>query len=237
MIYITGTKAEDIVKVDNGLDIVVLASSFCWFKSMELPTKSISKAKKIADHMLSDRPNGYDDIEVKKNNNKFDVYCYNKTAIESIIRTLKLADKNIYFTYELTNELMHLIDNNQFLEYAKTLTNKIKNKKPIIKLDIDKDSSTTKVMVINGFLVCAMALYIFTQNSILNQIDKKTKAIKDGGKSGYEIKSSIKSYLSKEKKNIKMKESLSKILKNEKNLGIIEYQKGKYSTKKYKGKS
>jgi len=237
LVYITGTQIDDIIDIDDSLDIVVLAPSFCWFKVLEIPTKNLRKAKKIADHILGDRPAQYTDIEIVKFEDKFKVYCYNKSQVEDIIKSLGKSYNKVYFAYELTDSLINLIDNNSFLKYFKTIKDELKTKKPILKLNMNRQNSLKKIVMINIFLFISMFIYTLTQFNVLSQIDDKINSLKDDGKSSYELKSSIKSYISKDKKSKNMKDSLTKLLKKQKNLKSIEYKKGKFYTSKSEGKS
>jgi len=135
MIYIYGEEIDDNVKIIDDLDVVVLSPSFCWFKELELPSKSLSKAKKIADHILSDRPKEYIDIVIKKDNDKFKVYCYDKKAVENIVKRLGKIQSKIFFAYELIDDLSLLFNNDKLVEFLKSSKQVLKNKKPLLKLN------------------------------------------------------------------------------------------------------
>ena len=235
MIYINGKDENSFVNIDNGLDIVVFAPSFCWFKTLEIPTKNINKAKKIADHMLADRPSQYTDLLLQKNDEQFKVYCYDKQEIEDIFKKLNKPNIKVYFAYELTDNLLYLIDDNSFVDFLKSL--KDIKPKPILKLNPNRNKNSNILIATNIFLFASIVLYSLTQYSMISKIEQKINNIKDDGKSGYEIKSLIKTYKSKEKKSNKLKKSLSDILKKEKNLALIEYKKGKFYTETNKGKN
>lgn len=237
MVYITGIEVDDIIEIDDGLEVVILSPSFCWYKLLDMPTKNLTKAKKIADHILSDRPSQYTDIEIVKFEDKFKVYCYNKSQIEDIIKSLGKSYNKVYFAYELTDSLINLIDDNSFLKYLKTINDELQTKKPILRLNINRQNSLKKIVIINIFLFISIIVYALTQLNVLSQIDDEINSLKDDGKSSYELKSSIKSYMSKEKKSKKMKDSLGKLLKKQKNLKLIEYKKGKFYSSKNEEKN
>ena len=185
--------------------------------------------------MLADRPSQYTDLLLQKNDEQFKVYCYDKQEIEDIFKKLNKPNIKVYFAYELTDNLLYLIDDNSFVDFLKSL--KDIKPKPILKLNPNRNKNSNILIATNIFLFVSIVLYSLTQYSMISKIEQKINNIKDDGKSGYEIKSLIKTYKSKEKKSNKLKKSLSDILKKEKNLALIEYKKGKFYTETNKGKN
>ncbi|RLA84570.1 MAG: hypothetical protein DRG78_01040 [Epsilonproteobacteria bacterium] len=237
MIYVYGSGVDDIVHIDNNMNVVVFSASFCWFKILDIPMKNLNKAKKLANHMLNDRPAEYTDISLQRYEDRYKVYCYNKNEIEDIVKTLDKDESKIYFAYELSDNLLHIVDNTAFVEYLKSSSFDSKNIKPILSLNPNRKQSVYKIATVNVLLGLGICVYSVSQYGVLAKIDESIAGIKIGDKSSYEIKSSIKIYENKDKKSKKLRESLTKILKKNDSLKLIEYKKGTFSTKKTEGKS
>ncbi len=230
MIYIYDEELNNTEIID-GLNVIILSPSFCWFKELELPTKSLSKAKKIADHMLSDRPEKYVDIAISKDNNKFKIYCYERKTIENIVKKLGKTNCKVYFVYELTDDLALLFNNDLLVEFLSSNKTLIKNKKPILKLNPNETKSTALLLSINIIFAMTIIMYSLNQYSTLSQIQTQSQNIKKDDKSNYEINSFIKTSKVMQKKSNKLKESLNLILKDKKNIELIEYKKNKFIVK------
>ncbi len=248
MIYIHGKNIDDKIIYDNNLDIVVFSPSFCWFDIIELPTKRISKAKKIAAHIMSNRPEEYKDIEVVKYEDKYKVFCFDKSNIEEILNRIGKINSLVFFAHELNiNTSISLDDNLSLISYSNKIieykgecettttfskyitTNDVLPSKPILKLNPNKEESKNLMIYINVILFCIVSIYTYTQYSTFKSIQKAQDSIQKDDKSGYEIKSLIRGYEAKKTKSLKMKKSLENILKNNKDLENIEYRKGKFN--------
>lgn len=230
MIYIKGTDKNDFIEFNDQYDSIILSPSFCWYKILDIPTNNINKAKKIADHMLSDRIEKYTNVSLKKDDNKFKVYCYNKQEIEYIIKKINRPKCKLYFAYEITDNLNYIINDDKFIEYLKSQKNI--TTKPILNLNLDSSNTTTKLIVLNILLFFSIIVYSLNQYSEIYSIKELENSILKGNKTNYEINSLIKSYKKKQAKSKNMKISLEKILKNNKDLSSIIYYKGKFSIKK-----
>ena len=256
MIYIYSHNIEDIVYIDNHLDVVVLSPSFCWFEILELPTSSLSKAKKIADHTMSDRPENYTDISMVKKEGKFYTYAYDGKAIEAILKKINKKNVKIYFAYELlldtpiiitrTNRSLTLIpfentivECTQCVDESITLTlgeyfikHNLKSIKSVLSLNPNSSKSIALMNSINIVFFLTVLIYGFNQYSTLEQIKEYTNNMNTYDKSIYEIKSLIKTYSNYEKKSSNLKSQLKNSIKNQRELTSIIYKSEKLTTSK-----
>jgi len=248
MIYIYSHNVEDIVYIDNHLDVVVLSPSFCWFDILDLPTSSINKAKKLANNMMSDRPQNYKDISIVKKDGKFFTYAYDMKAIELILKKINKQNVKIYFAYELllntpiiitrTNRSLTLIPfENTIVECTRcvdesiTITlgeyfikNNLKSIKPVLSLNPNSSKSLALMISINIVFTCIALIYGLNQYTTLEQIKDYTTNINTYDKSKYEIKSLIKAYNNYKKESLHLKTQLKNTIKNQKKLTSIIYK-------------
>jgi len=105
-------KEGDTVVKERGDDVVVISPSLYWYAHAVFPTKSVSKAKKLADSYLASRPSSYTSIYVEKSGDGFDCYAYDEAHLRSLIERHVSLKAPAYFLQQLSKELPLRIDEN-----------------------------------------------------------------------------------------------------------------------------
>ena len=255
MIYIKSDTIGDVVNIDDTLDVIILSPSLYWFEILELPTKSISKATKLANHILSNRPSSYIDISILKKDDKFEVYAYNKKQIEKIVISLNKKSAKIYFASELPildtvlvskDSTIELIPyESTIIEYDNSKSNKnistlsevlqtnknFKKLKPLFSISNNSTKSTIFMILINLCLFLSISIYTFQQYTNIQKIKSDINSIDTEDRSSYEIKALIKKYTKYEDNNIKLKKDLFQTIENNNKFQTIRYQDGKINVK------
>ena len=75
-------RKEDVLTFASERDIIILAPSMYWYSHANFPTKSLSKARKLAESLLAERPKSYKDIIVAKTADGYDCYALNLGTIK-----------------------------------------------------------------------------------------------------------------------------------------------------------
>jgi len=241
---------EKRAKFANVDDIVVLSPAMYWFKICEIPTKSMSKAKKIATHMMSDKPDDFDTIELFYKTDFYHAYAYDKKSIKTLLKKLGIKNPKVYFANQLhLTELTAIDDETNLYKFnqrvieahatsqkpSKSLFNDYKEllqgEKPMRSFEND-DSSLKRVLSLSAslFLLYIM-LFTFDKVSILNAIQHETESLNTQNRSFYQIKSLIRKYTKLDKNSKKLKEKLTQALKDEK-LKSLTYSNGTLEVKK-----
>ncbi|WP_456382728.1 hypothetical protein [Hydrogenimonas sp.] len=94
----------------GGKDVVVVAPSLYWYAHARFPTKSLSKARKLADAYLDSRPPSYTSIHVEKREEGFDCYAYDAETIEAKLDEIGQTDVPVYFLQQFANEMPMRVD-------------------------------------------------------------------------------------------------------------------------------
>jgi len=248
LIYVYGKLPNEMVKFDDGLDIVVFSPTFCWYEVLDLPLKRKSKITNMAKHIMSDRPSSYQDFEVRKVGKQYEVFSFDKSNIKDIVINLGKTHSDVYFIYEFQIDQTVMIDENlslipyenKVIEYSgrydeekKTLsqylhTLNLEKIKPIVKLDLDNDSSIKKMFVINTVLFLSITISLISQYLTITQIENSIEKIDKKSKTNYEIRSFIKQYSAKEEKSSKMIQQLYNALTDNSSIKEIVYKNNQF---------
>ncbi len=232
---------ESVTHTQDGYDIAVIYPTFYWYEILDIPTKRIQKAKKIANNILSDRPKHYTDIVLFSKEGRYAVYCFDKKSIENILKQKGSKDTKIYFLDSIGIDTPVMLPNETVaLPFGEKLlinapqdgSNAIGIKeymqshplpKPLFTVDIDHDRSY-------GWLVAACVVfglfggvYLYERYSVLQSIKTLQENMDDGGRSGYEIDSLIKSYEDKQKNKEAFLDQLKTTLENDTTIKQLHY--------------
>ncbi len=240
LIYVYGDSSH--VVIDGTREaIVIFSPAFYWFKVCEIPTKSISKAKKIASHMLVDKPEDFDELILRKNGVDYSAYSFNKETIDKVIKSLKMKNAKIYFADQLHITQSVAIDTHNLLlkfndkvvelkivgqkpstTIKSTHNILLEDEKPIVEMVSGSKGKEILFSVCVAMLVIFIGVFSFSKFGILDAIDAQSKELKTGDRSFYEIKSMINRYKKLDKKKRKMKKEFE-IALSKNGANFIEY--------------
>jgi len=235
-------------------DIIILSPALYWFQICEIPTKSITKAKKIATHMISNKPENFKDIELFYKENGYYAYAYDKNSIQTLLKKLDLQNPKVYFANQLQITQLTAIDNEtnlytfhkRVIESPATTKNPSKSlsihykelllkEKPIRSLESDDRSLKSLLSIATGFFLLYIILFAFDKISTLNTLNHTMENLNTHNRSFYQIKSLIRKYTKLDKNSKNFKEKLTQALQ-ETNLQSLIYSDGTLKITKEKVK-
>jgi len=241
---------EKIKKFANVNDIVVLSPAMYWFSVCEIPTKNMTKAKKIAMHMMSNKPDNFSDIALFYKTDAYHAYAYDKKSITTLIKELALKNPKVYFAnqlqlttltaisdetnlYKLNERVVesHATDKKPSKSLSIHYEELLKGQKPMLSFESGNRSLKTVLSLSAGLLLVYIMLFTFDKVSLLSTIEHKMENLNIQNRSFYEIKSLIKKYTKLDKNSQKLKEKLTQALKD-KNLKSLTYLNGTMEVKK-----
>jgi len=241
---------ENTKKFANVNDIVILSPAMYWFSVCEIPTKNITKAKKIAMHMMSNKPDNFTDIALFYKTDSYHAYAYDKKSIITLLKELGLKNPKVYFANQLQLTEPTTIDdktnlykfNERVIELQATDTKPskslsihneelLKGQKPMLSFESSDRNLKIVLSLSVGLFLLYIMLFTFDKVSILSAIEHKMESLNTQNRSFYEIRSLIKRYTKLDKNSKKLKEKLTQALKDE-NVKSLTYADGTLKVKK-----
>ncbi len=221
-------------------DIVVISPSLYWYAHAIFPTKSLLKAKKLADSYLASRPSSYTSIYVEKRGDGFDCYAYSDEQIRSLIKMHTSQNTPAYFLQQLSEQLPLRIDEklaadtiNKIAIETKESTKSFPSLDSLDFCSVAKpfnrsgSGSLQKKMVVLVFaaLITAAAGDLALRYQKLHALSQlSTQNTK--GKSFYEIKSLVKKYSKTQIEQNRLREAIKKSLTSRIKILECNLQKG-----------
>jgi len=105
--YIQDDKTITIEEAD---DAVVLSPSTYWYAHARFPTRSLARARRLADAYMDTRPSDYGAIHVEKEGDGFACYAYNADALASRLEALGAKGSPVWFLQQLASQMPLRID-------------------------------------------------------------------------------------------------------------------------------
>ena len=105
-------KEGDTVVKECSDDAVVISPSLYWYAYAEFPTRSLAKAKRLADSYMASRPASYTSIYVEKRGDGFDCYAYDEAHLRSLMEPHTSFRTPAYFLQQFSRQLPLRIDEN-----------------------------------------------------------------------------------------------------------------------------
>ncbi|MBL0707758.1 MAG: hypothetical protein JJW00_01775 [Sulfurimonas sp.] len=237
---------EKVVYEDVLDDVVILSPSLYWYMLCSIPTRSMQKAKKIAQHIMSHRPSHFEEIVLYKLENNYDAYAYDKSVVKSILKELNLKNPKVYFANQLKLDAQTAIDDDNALykfgdrvmEYVieedipeSSLRENYKEllvgQKHIKLFEKSGKNNKTFLLASLALFVLYIAAFSFDRLKTLSHIDAELAGLKTEDRSFYEMKSLIKKYKKLQSSSERMRSGLKKELKKDK-IKTLSYQDGKF---------
>lgn len=228
-------RENETITKEREKDIVVVSPTMYWYAHAEFPTKSLSKARKLADAFLDSRPGSYQTIHVEKSGSGFDCYAYDAQALRARLEELEALDAPVYFLQQFSEEMPLRIDRLLVADSINGICIEIqdghRNLPSIESLDFDavarpfneRKSGTLsqKLIVTLVALLCVTMLFDlslrFQKYSAINRA-----AERDGvDRSVYELKSLVSRYEKTAAEQTRLRKEIKKAL-NHGGLRILE---------------
>jgi len=206
-----GFEKTSIFEYKDGKDIIILSPSLYWYKKLQIPTKNISKATKIASNILNDRPTFYDTLSLKKDEDGYIVYCYNQQDIELLLSNNKNKKLKVYFAneigitkcvkigeklylYPFGDDVVEVYDDIECNDTLQTILEDKNLVKPILNISNNQANSRFILWIVSFLILISFVLFSFNKFDTLKSIKTKIDTVDYDNKSGYEIKALIKKY-------------------------------------------
>ena len=226
---------------------IVLSPSLYWHRIAQIPTSNIVKAKKIALHMFTTRPDTYNDISLFKEEQGYSVYAYDLKAIRNYLAKERIKANKIFFAQQLSFEkALKITDqrvlfkfNSKAMECDKDCLN-IEESDPIasasIEIDktesknyfhIEKDQAKSRVLLNIAASIFALFVLLSVAEGYLkvDMLQTTQDTFNTKNKSMYEINALIKKYEKLDKKSQDMKKKIQELL-SKSNQTHIKYENG-----------
>ncbi len=201
-------KEGDTVVKERGDDVVVISPSLYWYAHATFPTKSISKAKKLADSYLASRPPSYTSIYVERREDGFDCYAYDEAHLRSLIEPHISLKTPAYFLQQFSKELPLRIDENLTADTINGIAVEMKESSATLpsldSLDFGSVAKPFNKTAGEGFskpmaVVLLILLFATAAGDLALRYQKlhaleRLNTASDTGKSMYEIKALLKKY-------------------------------------------
>ena len=201
-------KEGDTVVKERGDDVVVISPSLYWYAHATFPTKSISKAKKLADSYLASRPPSYTSIYVERRGDGFDCYAYDEAHLRSLIEPHISLKTPAYFLQQFSKELPLRIDENLTADTINGIAVEMKESSATLpsldSLDFGSVAKPFNKTAGEGFskpmaVVLLILLFATAAGDLALRYQKlhaleRLNTASDTGKSMYEIKALLKKY-------------------------------------------
>lgn len=242
LIYYFSENEYEVYETYDSQEVIILSPKIYWYKKCNIPTKNISKAKKIAIHMLSDKPKNFSEIVLYKNANHYDAYAYDMVFVKKIIHEHKYKNPKIYFANQLALDENISIDSKKMLcnfngtmievaydtSAAKNISEiyleLLENQKYLLGFEKNNQKTLKFYTSILGLYILIVLFYFIGKIQTNNIISNKIEELDSNSKSAYEIKSLIKKYSKLEKNSNKLKQDIYEEFKKQ-NINTLKFEK------------
>lgn len=233
LIYVYGLE-DKVIYEDVSEDIIILAPSFYWYKLCSIPTRSFSKAKNIAQHMMSQRPAEFVEIILYKNNDDYDAYAYDKSFVKNLLKDVALKNPKVYFANQLQIEEAVSIDGQRSLYKfnERVMCSASTANKPAYSLvekyaellhgqkylkAFEKQSSNNNFYFVASLALFALYIVFFSFDKMqtLRNVENELESLQTQDRSFHEIRSLIRKYEKLDTSSEKLQKDLQNALKKD----------------------
>ena len=95
---------------DDETPKVVLAPSLYWYLHARFPTRSMAKARRLADSIMDSRPASYQTLFLLRRNEGYDCYAYDEEALQNRLAAEGLTEAKRYFLQQFADQMPRRID-------------------------------------------------------------------------------------------------------------------------------
>lgn len=206
---------------------VLLAPSLYWYAYAEFPTRSLAKARRLADAFLDSRPREYRDLYVQRRGNGYDCFAYDAEALRMRLKTEGLEKADRYFLQQFREWIPRRVDDETIVDAIKDVCLEIPDRHAelpsLATLPFDNvlpfssnsgDSGhkrllTTFTILLTITMLLDLGLRLQRQYAFQNAFERiKTE------RSIYEIRALSKKYEKIAKKQMKLRNEITRSLQN-----------------------
>ncbi|WP_201353970.1 hypothetical protein [Hydrogenimonas urashimensis] len=219
---------ETIIKESEN-DIVVISPTLYWYAFAQFPTKSLAKARRLADAYLDSRPESYRDIHVEKKEEGFDCYAYDKEYLTAKLEELGVSKAPAYFLQQLSSQMPLRIDEKLVADVINGICIELPDEsRTLPTLDSLDFEAVAKPFNKRGSatvpkkpLIALVALLSITMLLDLSLRYQQYAAIRDAiekiglDRSVYELKSLVTRYEKRASEQAKLRQAIRKALKQQ----------------------
>jgi len=217
---------ENHITIETPKDMVIISPSLYWYEYVEFPTKSLAKARRLADTFLASRPSSYTEIHVERRGKGFDCYAYDPNRLKTVIDDLSTHHLPHYFLQQLSHQLPVRIDETLVAELingiAVEIANPTKELPSIQSIDIttlpkplnhSQQGHLPKSLSIAliGLFLVSMGLDLTLRYQTLHATQTMVQEIRSE-RSFYEIKSLLKRFQKRQKAQEKIRKEIQQAL-------------------------
>ena len=91
-------------------DRAILGPSLYWYAHAQFPTRSLAKARRLADAFLDSRPENYRSIHVERREGGYDCYAYDGEALNARLKEEGLEGAACHFLQQFVSQMPLRID-------------------------------------------------------------------------------------------------------------------------------
>ncbi len=233
LVYVYGLEDMAVYR-DVADDVIILSPSLYWYKLCSIPTRNQIKAKKIAQHMMGQKPAHFSEMLLYKNDDKYDAYSYDKSMVKSLLKSLNLKNPKVYFANQLQLQEKVAIDDktalyafgDRVMEYElgeQKLSHNLKQMygellrgaKHIKIFEKSANNNNTFLLLSLGFFLLYVVLFSVDKLATLSKLDEQLASLQTNDRSFYEMKSLTKKYKKLESSSSKLQKELKNTLKKD----------------------
>ncbi|RUM45324.1 MAG: hypothetical protein DSY46_03190 [Hydrogenimonas sp.] len=219
---------EDIITIESPEDAVIISPSLYWYEYVEFPTKSLSKAKRLADTFLASRPSSYTKIYVERHGQGFDCYAYDPERLKVQIDKISAKHLPRYFLQQLADQLPVRIDALSIAEMINGIAVEIANPKEQLRSIDTIDFSTLPKpfnrhrqgtlpkylgITLIGVFLLSMGVDLTLRYQALQATQTMVEQTRTN-RSFYEIKSLLKRFENRQTKQEKLRTAIQQALQH-----------------------
>ncbi|WP_456450436.1 hypothetical protein [Hydrogenimonas sp.] len=223
--YYIRTDGTSILNSDD--DAVVLSPSTYWYAHAKFPTRSLAKARKLADGFMDTRPENYDAVYVEKRDGGYDCYAYDGDALKRRLEEAGAAGAPVWFLQQFVSQMPLRLDDERVAESINgvvvELPDASRSLPTLASLDLGAVAKPFNRRAESGFpvksLVALTLLLAVTVTADLGVRFQKYLAVDEAlersraSRSVYEIRALVKKYEKVAAEQRKLRQSVAKALK------------------------
>ena len=109
-------RADQTIVLESEDEAVVVSPTLYWYAHADFPTRSLARAKRLADAFMDTRPERYREIFVRRTGKGYDCYAYDPEELAEKLASAENPDAPVYFLQQLHEELPLRIDGQRVAE-------------------------------------------------------------------------------------------------------------------------
>ncbi|WP_353661200.1 hypothetical protein [Hydrogenimonas sp. SS33] len=225
--YIRENETVTLPRAEKGEDFVILSPSLYWYTHARFPTRSLAKAKRLADAFMDSRPESYREIYVEKRGEGYDCYAYDPEVLRIRLEEEGASGLPCYFLQQFADEMPLRIGDDLIAEAVNGVCLEFRDSNrslpELASLDfraVAKPFNKGKsaggvrrgVYLLLGFFAAAMLLDLGVRLQGYMALQKATENLRTD-RSLYEIRAMVKRYETTAQKQAKLRREIARALK------------------------